>query len=253
MKEHDFALGDPVHAKPLPAPVVPRYDEPTTSSCSRTPTATSARTQVILSRRASSTARPSTYQIELDAARALGPARRRRRLARRRRAMRRARSSGASATSAPASATRSRPGSCACRSCAPPGTSSSTRSGTRSPTSPRCACARRSRRRAAARGRHAVVHDGLRPRHDHHVPADAALRARARAHGAGGARRAAVHGGRPDDRRRAGEDRPRGARTARRRRTGSRATTAPSTRRRSTSSCCPRSGGGPTTRPSCAS
>ena len=50
------------------------------------------------------------------------------------------------------------------------------------------------RRRAArphARRGDAVVHDRLRARHDDHVSADAALRPRARAHGAGGARRAA--------------------------------------------------------------
>ena len=59
--------------------------------------------------------------------------------------------------------------------------------------------------------RHAVVHDGVRPRHADHVPADADLRARARAHGAARAREPAVARGRPVARRRAGEDRPRGA------------------------------------------
>ena len=65
-------------------------------------------------------------------------------------------------------------------------------------------------RRPAARRRDAVVHDRVRPRHAHHVPADAALRAGARTNSARGARRAAGEGGRPVDRRRAGEDRPRG-------------------------------------------
>ena len=62
----------------------------------------------------------------------------------------------------------------------------------RSPTSPSL------RMRGAQRGPsaklpaagHAVVHDRLRPRHDHHVPADAALRPGARARRARGARRA---------------------------------------------------------------
>ena len=48
---------------------------------------------------------------------------------------------------------------------------------------------RRRRPRQAAGGRDAVVHDRVRPRHDHHVPADAPLRARARADGAARARR----------------------------------------------------------------
>ena len=61
------------------------------------------------------------------------------------------------------------------------------------------------------------------------------------------ARRAAGARGRPDDRRRARQDRPRGAARAAAPRRGSRATTARSTRRRSTSSSSPRRGAGPTT------
>ena len=59
--------------------------------------------------------------------------------------------------------------------------------------------------------------------------------------------------GRPGDRRRAGQDRPRGAARQGRAELVPRATTARSTRRRSTSSCSPRSGAGRTTRRSCAS
>ena len=92
------------------------------------------------------------------------------------------------------------------------------------------------RHRPAARSRDAVVHDRLRPRHAHHLPADPALRAGAGEQRARGARRAAGDRGRSLDRRRAGEDRPRGARRQGGRRTGSTPTTAPSTRRRST---CP--------------
>ena len=50
---------------------------------------------------------------------------------------------------------------------------------------------------------HAVVHDRVRPRHDHHVPADAPLRPRAGAERARRARRAAGDRGRPEHRRRA--------------------------------------------------
>ena len=103
--------------------------------------------------------------------------------------------------------------------------------------------------RPAARRRHAVVHDRLRPRHAHHVPADAALRARARAQRARGARRAA------GDARTTRRSTPSRARSSTRCGTGKardelvpRATTAPSTRRRSTSSCSRRSGAGRTTR-----
>ena len=72
-------------------------------------------------------------------------------------------------------------------------------------------------RRQAAGRRDALVHDRLRPRHAHHLPADAALRPGARAQRARRARRAAGEGGRPLDRRRAREDRPRGSPRARRR------------------------------------
>ena len=35
VKAHDFALGDPLHARPLPAPARVRFDDAGTSSCSR--------------------------------------------------------------------------------------------------------------------------------------------------------------------------------------------------------------------------
>ena len=66
-------------------------------------------------------------------------------------------------------------------------------------------------RRAAARRRHAVVHDGVRPRLDRHGLPDAPAGAGARAERPRGARRAPGDRGRSGHRRRAGEDRPRGA------------------------------------------
>ena len=100
------------------------------------------------------------------------------------------------------------------------------------------------RARPPAGRRLSVVHDRLRTRHDHHVPADAALRA--------GARPAARSRCSPSSRRARTTRRstPSPARSctrsapARPRRSGSPPTTARSTRRRSTSSCSRRSGAG---------
>ena len=66
------------------------------------------------------------------------------------------------------------------------------------------------RDRQVAGGGSAVVHDGLRSGHADHLPPDAALRARACADRARGSRRPPGHGGQRADRRRAGQDRPRG-------------------------------------------
>ena len=108
----------------------------------------------------------------------------------------------------------------------------------------------RRRHRDAARRRHALVHDRLRPRHADHEPADDAARPRARDRLAGGAR------GAPGDARTTRRSTPSRARSSTscgaggRPRRGSAPTTAPSTRRRSTSSCSRRSGAGRPT-PSC--
>ena len=67
------------------------------------------------------------------------------------------------------------------------------------------------RPRPASRGGDALVHDRLRPRHARHVPADAPLRARARAQRPPRPGRAAGDRRRPGDRRRARQDRPRGS------------------------------------------
>ena len=121
------------------------------------------------------------------------------------------------------------------------------RSTSRSPTSPRCGCATDDGHRQAARRRHAVVHDRLRPRHAHHVPADDAVRP-----GAARSRRS-TRSPRSRRRRTTRRSTPSRARSctscaaAARPRPGSAPTTAPSTRRRSSSSCSPRSGAGRTT------
>ena len=50
VKEHDFALGDPLNAPPLPEPVEPRYDEENNQFVLVDPEG-EARTQVLLSQR----------------------------------------------------------------------------------------------------------------------------------------------------------------------------------------------------------
>ena len=211
VKEHDFALGDPLRARPLPPPAGVRVD--------------ATRNQLVLEengerRRAHAgdplpqparpTARIVRFPIELEprerwelrvdvVAVAQRQARTRRAAVKRRFGEERAARARLARGLAPA----------ACRSSAPTATSSRTRSTSPSPTSPRCACAAADGRRAAARRGDAVVHDRLRARHADHLPADDAARARARGRLARGARRAAGARGRPVDRRRAGQDRPR--------------------------------------------
>jgi glycogen debranching enzyme len=64
VKEHDFALGDPVHAKPLPTPVEPTYDAENNQFILADPE-DAARTQVILSERGTTNGSGITYEIEL--------------------------------------------------------------------------------------------------------------------------------------------------------------------------------------------
>ena len=64
VKEHDFALGDPVHAKPLPPPVEPQYDAENNQFVLADPE-DAARTQVILSERGTTNGSGITYEIEL--------------------------------------------------------------------------------------------------------------------------------------------------------------------------------------------
>ena len=65
VKDHDFALGDPVHADPLPPPVEPRYDADHNQFVLADPQST-ARTQVILSQRGSRNGNGVTWEVQLD-------------------------------------------------------------------------------------------------------------------------------------------------------------------------------------------
>ena len=138
VKAYDFALGDPDHAKPLPAPSPPVYEaEDNQFVFSVSDNGFHGLTQVVLSERGEAEGSKVTYRIELEP-----------RETWRLRADvipgdRRAYAppcnspSGASATSSRASAPRWRPGASASRSSAAPGTTSRTRSASRSPISPR--------------------------------------------------------------------------------------------------------------------
>jgi glycogen debranching enzyme len=66
VKEHDFALGDPAHAKPLPAPTVGRFDGDDNQFVLQEPDgAGAATTQVILSHRGAVDGEKVTYRLEL--------------------------------------------------------------------------------------------------------------------------------------------------------------------------------------------
>ena len=64
VKEHDFALGDPLHAAPLPALVEPRFDADVNQFVFRDPVSSDT-TQVILSRRGDVEGATVRYRIEL--------------------------------------------------------------------------------------------------------------------------------------------------------------------------------------------
>ena len=212
VKDHDFALGDPVNAEPLPPPVDPHYDE--------------ANNQFVL-------ADPDGEAR--DAGDPLAARRAERERDRRTRSSSRRGTRGTSSSTSCRCSTRQelaprlverrfgdelvhvRDSLAAWQLRVP-----QLRAGWDDLEPVVLAVGRRPRRaadaerggprpRPAPRRRDAVVHDRLRPRHDHHVPPDAALRPGARTNRARGARRAAGDGGRPVDRRGAGEDRPRGA------------------------------------------
>jgi glycogen debranching enzyme len=65
VKEHDFSLGDPIHAKPLPDPVPARYDEAHNQFVLEDPE-DSLRTQVILSRTGRVHGGSITFPVELE-------------------------------------------------------------------------------------------------------------------------------------------------------------------------------------------
>jgi glycogen debranching enzyme len=66
VKEHDFALGDPSRAEPLPTPVVPRYEEEHNQFVLEERNGEgAARTQVILSQRGEIEERRVVYRLEL--------------------------------------------------------------------------------------------------------------------------------------------------------------------------------------------
>jgi len=66
VKEHDFALGDPARAEPLPKPVVPRYGEEHNQFVLEEANGEgAARTQVILSQRGEIEERKVVYRLEL--------------------------------------------------------------------------------------------------------------------------------------------------------------------------------------------
>src|ERR671937_515700 len=67
VKEHDFALGDPTRAKPLPPPVGGRYEQEHNQFVLQEPDgAGRARTQVILSRRGTIDGSKVVYPLELE-------------------------------------------------------------------------------------------------------------------------------------------------------------------------------------------
>jgi glycogen debranching enzyme len=65
VKEHDFALGDPLNAPPLPPPVEPRYDEENNQFLLVDPEG-EARTQVLLSQRGTLNGSGIEYEVALE-------------------------------------------------------------------------------------------------------------------------------------------------------------------------------------------
>jgi glycogen debranching enzyme len=66
VKAHDFALGDPMHANPLPPLAEPSFDEPNNQFVLEDPTDGNARTQVIFSQPGEVDGGRVTYRIELE-------------------------------------------------------------------------------------------------------------------------------------------------------------------------------------------
>ena len=226
VKEYDFALGDPLHAPPLPALVdAALRRRRRTSSSSRDPDgerrdagdplASPARSTAAASATGSSSTPRERWELRVDVvpSRRTAP-----------RSCAATSPSGASARSV--SHVRDSLDRLAAARAAAPRRAGTTLEHAVRPVGRRPRLAADARRRArghrpAARGRDAVVHDRVRPRHADHVAPDAALRAGARARRARGARRAPGDRGR---RRRSTPSRGRSSTrcaTARRRRRGS--------------------------------
>ncbi len=66
VKDHDFALGDPLHAKPLPSLVEARFDEEGNQFVLADVDGYAAQTQVILSQRGTVDGAAVTYRVELE-------------------------------------------------------------------------------------------------------------------------------------------------------------------------------------------
>ncbi|TMK24697.1 MAG: hypothetical protein E6G64_17035 [Actinobacteria bacterium] len=164
VKDHDFSLGDPLHAEPLPPLVPGRFDEENNQFLLED-TEDGSRTQIILTQRGRVQGGRVTYPVELaprerwelvvDVFPSLD-----------------------GQVVVPVAAERD---ALACLRAVGLGSRVAAD-----------ALGRHRHRQASGRGR-AVVHERLRPRHDHHLSPDLAVRPRAGAHGARGPRRAPGH------------------------------------------------------------
>jgi glycogen debranching enzyme len=66
VKEHDFALGDPLRAKPLPEPAAPVFDEPNNQFVLDDPSCEHTRTQVVFSKPGEVNGSSVRYRVELE-------------------------------------------------------------------------------------------------------------------------------------------------------------------------------------------
>ena len=110
VKEHDFTLGDPENAKPLPPPAAADWDDDGSLAFAD---GGDSHAGAVLATRAARTARAPSWEVELAQPRAVGA--RRRGAPRRGRRQRRDRPARRSARSWRTSATRSPPGTSTCR------------------------------------------------------------------------------------------------------------------------------------------
>ena len=214
VKAYDFSFGDPLHAPPLPALAEPEFDAEARQFLLVDPEGPRDDAGDPLARPGPGRRRLGRLSDRARAARAVGARRRHRALADWRGSASRPRGApvrrgapahprladGLAAARAAAALRMGRPRARRLAVGGRPRRSQDSRQGERQPE-----------RRPAPGGRHAVVHDGVRPGLDHHGHPDVAARPGARPQRARGARRAPGDGRRPGDRRRAGEDRARGA------------------------------------------